>query len=89
MNGITKITTDTAAAALTIFAGRTITLDELNSFVTQQYKLARKRTGITSYFKIFDAVEAQGVTARYTGPDYTGECLYTFPPTNLDAGPVK
>jgi hypothetical protein len=49
-----------------------------------QYALANKRTGITSYSQVTDLVERAGATYRYTGPDCTGECSYTFPVVNLD-----
>ncbi|AXH46936.1 helix-turn-helix DNA binding domain protein [Mycobacterium phage Aminay] len=75
----TKIAATTAEALLAIFAGQTVTLDELFAQIEQTYILAGKRTGITSFYKITDLIEAAGVTSRYTGPDYTGVCLYTFP----------
>jgi dTDP-4-amino-4,6-dideoxygalactose transaminase len=81
---MTRITADTTAIAMTMFAGQTVTMDELTALVEQQYALGGKRTGITSFFKVFDACEAAGATSRYTGPNYTGQCLYTFPSIDLD-----
>lgn len=76
---MSKIATDTAAVILTVFAGQTVHRDEVSAQITLQYAMARKRTGVGSYFQVFDAIEAAGVTHRYTGPNFTGEAFYTFP----------
>lgn len=85
---VARITTETATIALAVFAGQTVHYDEISSLITQQYAFAGKRTGVSSYFKVFDAIERAGVAHRYTGPDYTGECFYTFPALDLDAETV-
>lgn len=83
-----KIMTEVATIAMAIFAGQTVNSDEVSALVTQEYALARKRTGVTSYFNVFDAIERAGATYRYTGPDHTGECLYTFPAIDVDQDAV-
>ncbi|MEN6544514.1 MAG: hypothetical protein ABFE07_00560 [Armatimonadia bacterium] len=85
---VARITTETATIALAVFAGRTVHRDEISTMITQQYAFANKRTGVSSYCKVFDAIERAGATYRYTGPNYTGDCLYTFPAMDLDADTV-
>lgn len=80
----TKIATDVAAALMAVFAGQTVAHEQVLAEITAQYAYANKRTGVTSYFKVTDLCERMGATYRYTGPDYTGECLYTFPAVDLD-----
>lgn len=80
----TQIATDVAATLMAVFAGRTVAHEVVLAEITTQYAYAKKRTGVTSYFKITDLCERMGATHRYTGPNYTGECLYTFPAINLD-----
>lgn len=74
-----KISADVATALMNLFAGQTVTQGDVFAQVTTQYALANKRSGFTSYFKVTDAIERAGASSRYTGPDYTGECFYTFP----------
>lgn len=74
-----KIATDTAASLMAIFAGQTVTADAVNAQITLEYTMAKKRPGLTSYFKVCDLIEAAGATSRYTGPNFTGEQFYTFP----------
>lgn len=76
---MSKVATETANTILAIFAGQTVTHDEVLAEITAQYAYANKKTGVTSYFKVTDICERMGATYRYTGPDYTGTCLYTFP----------
>lgn len=80
----TQIATDVAATLMAIFARQTVAHEVVLAEITAQYAYAKKRTGVTSYFKVTDLCERMGATYRYTGPDYTGECLYTFPVINLD-----
>ncbi|QFG09477.1 hypothetical protein I5H08_gp010 [Mycobacterium phage Yuna] len=74
-----RIATDTADVLLAVFAGATVTHDQIGEVLEQQYALARKRVAYGSYVQVFGLIERQGVTSRYTGPNYTGVCLYTFP----------
>lgn len=74
-----KIATEVATTLMNIFAGQTVTHDEVLAQITAQYAFANKRTGITSYPQVTDTLERRGATYRYTGPNYTGTCLYTFP----------
>jgi len=76
---MSKITAEAATSLLAIFAGQTVTHDDVLAQITFEYQMASKRTGFSSYFKVTDAIEAAGVTSRYTGPNYTGDKLYTFP----------
>jgi len=76
---MTKIATDITTTLLAIYAGQTITHDAILTEITNQYAYANKRPGITSYFKITDALERSGATYHYTGPNHTGTCYYTFP----------
>jgi hypothetical protein len=71
-----KIARDTAAALLAIYAGETITHEQLGAAIEAQYAYARKRTGFASYFQILDIIEPAGVTVEHT-PDYNHR--YTFP----------
>lgn len=74
-----QIAADVTATLLAIFAGQTVTQDVVLAEITAQYAYAKKRPGFTSYFKVTDALKRAGATSRYTGPDCTGDCLYTFP----------
>lgn len=76
---MSKIATEATANLLAVFAGQTVTLDQASAQIETVYAMARKRTGFTSFFTVMDACERAGVTRRYTGPNYTGTCLYTFP----------
>ncbi|AXN53366.1 hypothetical protein PBI_THONKO_96 [Mycobacterium phage Thonko] len=76
MSQITAVAADNVMA---VFAGQTVTHDEVLAQISLVYATERKRTGVTSYFKVTDEIERRGVTSRYTGPDYTGTCLFTFP----------
>lgn len=79
MKQTSKIAADIAETLLAMFAGQTITHDAILAEITAQYAYANKRPGFTSYFQVTDAIERAGATHRYTGPNYTGTCLYTFP----------
>lgn len=79
MKEMSKIATEATANLLAVFAGETVTMDQAIAQIETVYAMARKRTGITSFFTVLDACQRAGVTSRYTGPDYTGTCLYTFP----------
>lgn len=79
MKQTSRIAADTAANLMAIFAGRTVTQDEVLAQITFEYDAARKRTGVGSYFQVTDAIERAGATSHYTGPNCTGDCLYTFP----------
>lgn len=74
-----QINQTVATALMAIYAGRTVIFDEVLSQITIQYAFNNKRTGVTSYSNITDLIEKAGATHRYTGPNYTGECFYTFP----------
>ncbi|AEK09904.1 hypothetical protein PBI_KESHU_96 [Mycobacterium phage Keshu] len=74
-----KIAETTAEALLAVFAGETVTMDQIAEVLQQQYALARKRVAFGSYVQVYRLIEAAGATSRYTGPNYTGVCLYTFP----------
>lgn len=76
---MSKIATDTAQIIMAVFAGQTVTQDAVLAEITAQYAYARKRTGFASYMQVTDAIQRAGAVHRYTGPNYTGECLYTFP----------
>lgn len=68
---MSKIATQTAATAMAFFAGQTVTIDTVYEFIEQQYAMARRRTGISSFFQVTDACVAAGATLR-------GDA-YTFP----------
>uniref|UniRef100_A0AAU8GPR2 Uncharacterized protein n=1 Tax=Mycobacterium phage Pharb TaxID=3136626 RepID=A0AAU8GPR2_9VIRU len=74
-----KIAQDVAATIMAVFAGETVTMDQIGEVLQQQYALARKRTAFGSYVQVYHLIEKLGATSRYTGPNYTGVCLYTFP----------
>ena len=74
-----RIATETATTILAVFAGQTVTLDQISEQIELEYTMARKRSAFGSYVQVINAIERAGVTSRYTGPDYTGTCLYTFP----------
>ena len=76
---MSRIANDTAAVILALFAGQTVTQDDVFAQITLQYAMAKKRTGMSSYMQVINTIERAGATNRYTGPDYTGDCLYTFP----------
>lgn len=76
---MSNIVVDTTEALLSIFAGQTVGIPEIGEVLEQTYAAARKRVGFRSYVQVFDAIELAGVTHRYTGPNYTGKALYTFP----------
>ena len=77
---MSNIAVDTAEAILSVFAGQAdVSRDAIAEVLEQQYALGRKRVGFRSYVQVFDAIELAGVSHRYTGPNYTGEALYTFP----------
>lgn len=79
-NGMSKITAETTAALLAVFAGQTVTDDEVYGQIEQEYALARKRTSMGSFATILGALyHRHGVETTYTGPNCTGQCLYTFP----------
>ncbi len=76
---ISKIATETIANLRVVFAGQTISDDEVYSQIEQVYAMARKRTGMGSFADILAALDHAGVTRHYTGPNFTGDCFYTFP----------
>lgn len=78
-NRISKIATETIAELRIVFAGQTVSDDVVYAHITQVYTLARKRTGMTSFADVLAALHHAGVTRSYTGPNYTGDCFYTFP----------
>lgn len=78
-NETSQIARTTATSLMAIFAGQTVTQSEVLAQITVQYAMNNKRTGISGYSKVTDLLEASGATYRYTGPNYTGECFYTFP----------
>lgn len=79
MKQTSKIAASTAEILMAVFAGQTVTLEQVLTEVTAQYAYANKRTGFMSYSQVMDAIERAGATHRYTGANYTGTCLYTFP----------
>lgn len=76
---MSKIATETANTLLAVFAGQTVDQDTVLAEITAQYAYAQKRTGVSSYFQVTDALERAGVATLYTGPDYTGQKYFTFP----------
>lgn len=77
---MSNIALDASEAVLSVFAGQSdVTIAEIGEVIEQTYALARKRVGFRSYVQVFDAIELAGVSHRYTGPNYTGSALYTFP----------
>lgn len=78
-NRTSQINNTVAASLLAIFAGQTVSHDAVLAQITLQYAMENKRTGFASYSNVTDLIERAGATYRYTGPNYTGECFYTFP----------
>ena len=76
---MSKIATEATANLLAVFAGQTVTMDQVQAQIATVYAFARKRQGFTSFFAVMDACERAGVSVRYTGPNFTGTALYTFP----------
>lgn len=74
-----KIAATVSDTLINVFAGQTVHADTVLAEITAQYAYAQKRTGVSSYFQVTDALERAGVVTRYTGPDYTGERFFTFP----------
>lgn len=76
---MSAIVNNTANVLLVVFAGETVAQDTVVARIELEYALAKKRTGVSSFFQVENVLEANGVTSRYTGPDYTGDKFFTFP----------
>lgn len=74
-----KIAATVADTLLAIFSGQTVGHDEVCAEVENQYAMARKRCTFGSFVQVIPAMERAGMFSYYTGPDYTGDLLYTFP----------
>jgi len=72
-----RIAASTADIILAIFAGQTVTHEQLGAQIEFQYAAARKRTGFMSFFQILDVIEAAGVTVEHDLVTYNHR--YTFP----------
>ena len=72
-----RIAASTADILLAIFAGQTVTNEQLGAQIEFQYAAARKRTGFASYVQIHNAIEAAGVTVEHDLVGYNHR--YTFP----------
>lgn len=73
---MSKIANETAAVILDFFAGQVVTWDEIGAMIEQQYAMARKRTGFTSFTQVHNILDANGVTVEHTA-DFNHRC--TFP----------
>ncbi|MCH9731653.1 MAG: hypothetical protein K0U84_18585 [Actinomycetia bacterium] len=72
-----RIATSTADTLLAMFAGQTVSYDEMGAVVEQQYAMARRRTTYGSYAQIHNAIERAG--ARSHGGITTTDRFCTFP----------
>lgn len=77
---MSNITREIAAAALIVFAGQTVTADEVGEYIEQQYALLSggRRQTFGSFMKVRDAVEA---ATEYRGSmnPATTPSWFTFP----------
>lgn len=75
---MTKIIATITADALAVFAGQTITGEELEAHTSFVYTVARgRKQTFQSYMNMLDALEAAGVTIDQ--PEHLGDRTFTFP----------
>lgn len=79
MTTISRIAQGTADTICALFAGQTVTADDVYAQIEQQYAMARKQTTMGSYAQILGRLSGLGVTSRYDHADCTGQHRYTFP----------
>jgi len=76
---MSKLAAQTTAAILAAFAGQTVTHDEVSEQIENNYAAASRKAAYGSYTQIHTGLLIAGVKNTWTGPNYTGEMLYTFP----------
>lgn len=75
-----QIVTTLATECLTVFAGQTVTGEQIEAYTAPRYVEERgRRQTFGSYSKMIDAIEAAGVTIDQ--PQHCGARLFTFPAT--------
>lgn len=74
---MSKIATETAAVIVDMFAGQTVSFDEIGAVIEQQYAMASKRTAFGSYVQIHNAIERAGAASH--GGHTATDRFYTFP----------